>query len=75
VSQLLDRVQLAHVGRLTVEAAREIRGDRLEVLGGRLDKIDDRHLIEVSRLQLGGGMAMHIHQGSCGALFRYSNVL
>jgi hypothetical protein len=43
-------MKLAHVGRLTVEAAREVRGDRLEVLGGRLNEINDRYLLKVSRV-------------------------
>jgi hypothetical protein len=43
-------MKLAHTGRLTVEAAREVRGDGLEILGSRLNEIDDRYLLKVSRL-------------------------
>jgi hypothetical protein len=50
-------MKLAHAGRLTVEAAREVRGDGLEILGSRLNEIDDRYLPKVSRLQLEAGKA------------------
>jgi hypothetical protein len=50
-------MKLAHDGRLTVEAAREVRGDRLEILGSRLNEINDRYLLKVSTFQLGAGKA------------------
>jgi hypothetical protein len=50
-------MKLAHAGRLTIEAAREVRGDRLEILGSRLNEIDDRYLLKVSRVWLEVGKA------------------